>query len=853
MTDQQLLGIDSLSDKTIIRAALANKISDLDFEIDIERIFSYILCAKRLIQKTDHETTDARMLMSETNKELWLNLENEIHSPEILIEQLTNLYNSAEGRSNKSLWKKAIEQVKESDNENPLNYCQAIADFLNQNLFLPSEILALLANSFPFSNFFPDPTLEENKPFWEQYNYTYHLLRHGNRDFDLLAHTVDHKQFTPTQADEIYYRLTYSARYYREKQYAEAFTLLSQGIPGNLKPLVVWQRMLNILYVAAFKEQEKNAEEVFEQALNDALSYYPTDEHLLYMRAKLSFQTSPPEHAKEVIIDTLKRIPDHSKCLFLLGKCYMKLGIARAALVVFENLKKVNPLQMQYVTAAAVASRNYIDFCIQEYDPKDNSKEYYIRMISTLIEQSMFDEASVFATQAPKDDVDIAALLMYAQAVEAYAKTGDKDAALLKKSLSDTKNKEIIRKIKAHYLEDLPEWSDVKKESAFILAFYNEYPKDAMANYHSGMLYYATQDYKQAYDYFLKAKIIEPSNISIYYNLARAAGQYGMFEEAIQYISVYLQHNKYNVLANQLCTEWLFSLKQFDKAHTNAKWTLSLCRPHEFLSSHFFYFTVSLGLYLNNIPKENINPSYIYDILELYDQYPKPENFWGEDNGPKSMYWAAKLCHNIGDNEKCVQYIKTILQHTSDQHISPIRLSLVELLAQSLNAWQQYEELTALVVPPLQELLANDKYIYGAGNTCLYTSIAYGKLKYYSDQMEWAIKCVHCYMQADTPPLEWLDNYLVDTFTICIDNDVDLYLIPIGSLYLDLIKKTTINHIWMSHNMANAYDAFDHPKDALFFHKICLEYGMEFPGECEEEITGSQNYINTHSTSNSVK
>jgi len=39
MTDQQLLGIDTFSDKTEIRPALINKISDLDFEIDIERIF----------------------------------------------------------------------------------------------------------------------------------------------------------------------------------------------------------------------------------------------------------------------------------------------------------------------------------------------------------------------------------------------------------------------------------------------------------------------------------------------------------------------------------------------------------------------------------------------------------------------------------------------------------------------------------------------------------------------------------------------------------------------------------------------------------------------------------------------
>jgi hypothetical protein len=53
MTDQQFLGVKTVLDEAEIKNVLIKKITDLDFEIDIEKIFNYINCYQRLIQKTE--------------------------------------------------------------------------------------------------------------------------------------------------------------------------------------------------------------------------------------------------------------------------------------------------------------------------------------------------------------------------------------------------------------------------------------------------------------------------------------------------------------------------------------------------------------------------------------------------------------------------------------------------------------------------------------------------------------------------------------------------------------------------------------------------------------------------------
>lgn len=847
MTDLQLLDVENPADKTEIRQALLNKISNLDFEIDIERIFSYILCAKRLTQQLD--AADSGLIMSDTEKLVQSGVQVLCDSPEKLIEYFTILYDNAASRFNKSLWKAAVDYVKENDSVNLASYCKPVADFLTEKPFLKSETLRLLAHAFPFSTFFPNRNDEETKDFWQQYGYIYNLLRKGNPELDMLAHTVNPEQYTAVQLDDIYNRILYSARFYHEKKYAQAFNTLSEGIPADLKPLMVWQRELNILYKAVFIEQQENAANILKETLHTALSYFPVDEQLLYMQAKYILQTDGPEKAKDAIVKIVKIVPHHPKSMFLLGTCYMDLGIYRAAMIIFKNLEKIDPLNLQYTIAGAKAKRAYIDFCIAEHDPKDNNKQYYISMVIELIEHTMYDEAVDFAAQAPTGDADLTALLLYTNDIKTYDQKGIKNKEVLFDALLSANDKEIRRKIKAHYLKDIPTWSEIQNEKKFIHTYFEENPSDAIANYQMGMYFFSITDYKQAYTYFLKAKEINPSDPIMYYNLARAASFIDKLEEAVQYMSVYLMYNKYVLVANENYCAWNFTLKEHKKAHFSAKWILSICRTDEFKPDYFYYFTAGLNLYLNTIPKEDHNPAYIYEALELYDQYPKPDAFWSDEDGLKSMCWAANLCYELDNHEKCIDYIMQTLPHITDDNSASAKMGLFELLPKSLYKLERHEELIELVSGRTQDLLNDTGYQYDMAPAAFYLSLAYGALEQYEMQMEWSVICANSYMLKETPPIDWIDTYLTDKFGVCVDHDVDSYIIPIGAAYLEMIKTTNLNHAWIAHNMANVYAAFDQEEEALEYHKMCLAFCEEFPGECEEERMGSQAFINAYATS----
>ncbi len=842
MTDQQLLGIQSPADKTEIKKALLNKVSDLDFEIDIERIFSYILCAKRLTQQID--AIDTLMVISDEQKELQSAADVVCDSPEKLIEYFHTLYDNISSRFNTSLWKTAIHQAKENKRIKLLNYCKPIADFLAEKPFLKSEVLRLLANTFPFVQFFPDP--KEDDAFWQQYGYVFNLLRAGNTEFDLLAHTIHAHQYAVIQLDDFYNRLLYSARYYREKKYAQAFNALSEGMPADAKPLIVWQREMNVLYKAAFIEQEEQVVEIFINTLNTARSYFPADEQLLYIQAKYILHTYEPEEAKNVIIEIVKAVPHHPKCMFLLGKCYMQLGIYRAAMIIFKNIEELDPLNLQYTIAGVKAKRAYIDFCMSEHILQGNSKQYYITMVNELIEHSMFDEAVTFAAEAPKEDADLVALSLYATDVRNFDQTGIKNKDAIFDALLSANDSEIRRKIKEHYLRDIPNWSEINEEKKFIQTYYEENPTDAMANYHMGMYFYSITDYKQAYNYFLKAKTIAPTDPTMYYNLARAAALLEQYKDAAEYMSVYLIYNKYVLQANEYYCNWAYTSEQYSKAHKSAKWILSICRTNEFKTVHFFYFTAALQLYLNTVPKQYHNPAYVYESLELFDSYQKPDNFWTEDDGLKSLCWAAKLCYDMNDYEKGLSYVKQTLPHITDYNARSVKMGLFEVLPQCLYKLERYEELIELVVGPAQELLNNQNYQYDLGPAAIYIALTYGALEQYETQMEWALICVNCYTQSDNPPIDWIENYLTDKFNICVEHDVDNYIIPIGAAYLDLIRTTNENHIWMAHNMANVYAHLQQNEEALEYHRKCLVFGQQCEHECEEEIRGSQAFIDAN-------
>lgn len=845
MTDQQFLGVNTAADKKEINNALIKKISHLDFEIDIEIIFNYIHCSQRLIEKTDNINVGEEIIITDEYREVIedFNTEEGYDTPEELVRHFEILYDNPATRFNKLLWKSAIESLWGFEDEKLEDFLMPVADFLNAKPFLKSSVLFLIAENLPFRSFFAKEKNEENNEFWQQYGFVHHLLRVGNLQLDLHADVINTGQFSSPQLDDIYSRLLTSSNYYRDNFLPQAFIALQDEMSVDIKPLLIWQRELNILYKAVFVDKAEEASHLFQTTLQNALTAFPNDEQLLYIRAKFLFNVYTPEQFKEEIIATLKAIPNHVKCLFLLGKCYLKLGSPRAALIIFENLNKFNPLNMQYVTSAAIASRKYIDFCISEHDPKDNDKQYYLRMISTLIEKGMFDEVTVFADEAPKDDGDIKALLLYAKDAETYLVHGEKNKQQLIKALSLTKDKEIIRKIKTYYLNDMVYFSDIVLEKDFIFEYYKENPDDSTANYHLGIFYFADGNHEKAYDYLVKAKEIDPANIDNYYNLARVTSILGIHSEAIEYASAFLQYNKYNIIANEVYCDCAYSLRDYRAAHNNAKWILSICRDNEFDAKYFFYFTTSLSYQMDKFEAKDYNLGYINSMLELYDHYPKPDDFWINDNGSRSMYWAADICFKIGHYEKAAEYLECILINVKEYDWNLRENCLFMLLPQCLHALQKFEKLIQVLEVPTLELLQEKPYDPSAAVSCLHIAHAYFELGNNEAKMQWALTCANCYMKRNNPPIDWVAEYIVEHFLACLDLELHEQTIILGKAYLQFVKEIKDQHVWLTHNLANSYLALGKKEEALQYHRMCIEMGDEIYLECIE-VNDSKEFLN---------
>ncbi len=846
MTDQQLLGVSTSSNTLEIKNALVKKISDLDFEIDIEKIFSYIHCSQRLIQKKNTTITTDEVLIDEKDRSLINEIINkaDFDSPSEFINHLSFLYHNLEIRFNTSLWKSAFESLRKFDKNELEIYVKPVVDFLKEHPFLKSEVLLLVRQHLPLQNFFNKSPYDDNKEFWQQYEFIYGLLRMGNFIFDLHAEELNTGQFSSKELDEIYDRLLMSSQYYRNNKLPQAFNVLSDLQIVDSKPLLLWHREINILFKAFVIEKNQEVESIFINTLNNALNAFPYDDYLLYVRAKYAFQIYEPKDFLVEIIATLKSNPDHQKSLFLLGQCYLQLGISRAALIVFENLKKLNPLNMQYVTAAALASRAYIDFCIKEYELGENNDQYYINTIMTLIDQEMFDEVAAFAAKASQDNLDIKALVLFSNAVATSYVSGSTDKKALSEALSCAKDKTIIQKIKEHYLKNPGTWDAIKAEKSFILDYYKEYPNDSNANYELGMLYYAQTDYEKAYDYLLKAKEIDPSNIENYYNLARVAALVELHTEAIEYISVYLNYNRYNVVANDVYCCSAYSLKNYLEAHNSAKWILSICRENEFDSKYFFYLTASLWFHIEKLEAENLNSANIINLLELYDQYPKPSNFWTNDNGSKSMYWAAKICHKIREYDKAIEYLETILQNVKEYDWGLMENCFFNLLPECLFALKEYEKLIQDVEKPTLERLEKKSFDGSLGQVSLHISYAYYELGDNETRMKWALTCARCYMNWANPPIDWVGQFLFNHFRICLELELYQHAILFGKEYFEFIKNISDNHVWLAHNLANCYTAIERQDEALKYHRYCIELG-EAVFLKSPEVINSKEFVNT--------
>ena len=327
--------------------------------------------------------------------------------------------------------------------------------------------------------------------------------------------------------------------------------------------------------------------------------------------------------------------------------------------------------------------------------------------------------------------------------------------------------------------------------------------------------YHLQKSTEAACKYLLKAKEINPGNVDHYYNLARVTSMLGIHSEALEYVNIYLLYNKYNVIANEIYCDCTYSLQQYRNAHNGAKWLLSICRNNEFDPKYFFYFTTSLSYYMDRIEGKHHNLDYVSDMLELYDQYPKPDSFWINDNGSRSMYWAANLCYKIGNYEKGVSYLQCILENVKEYSWPLLEKCKFQLLPECLHGLQQYERLIQLLEMPTLEVLQKHPDDPSVRLSCFYISYAYSVQGNDEKKMQWALSCIKCYQQMSDPPIDWLANNLLVNFQSCLENNMKTYLISFGNIYLDFIKTPQAGHVWLTHHFANFYSEEGNQDEAL--------------------------------------
>lgn len=843
MSDWQFLSIPPGSDRKTMTTALINKVAGLDFEIDIKQILQYVKTYHRLLHKTAEDQSFHQHLAALPDI-----TGESCTTPEALIARFEHIYDTPAIRFDTVYWQMALDNAKKHTKQRE-PFCAPVADFLRYHPFIKSEVLKMMANTFPFQSFFPDPREEDPSGFWDKYGLVYELLRRGNLELDLFAEEINDGSYTSSELDDIYNRLIHSARFYRQEKYPQAFNLLAEGFSSpERKPLLCWQRELNVLYKAYVVEGETQLKELFGNVLNAALKAFPDDEQLLILRIRFLQTFLTPDQCKGEIIATLKVIPYSAGVFHLLGQCYTALGLYQAALLIFEALKEIEPLNLKNIVAHASTIRKYADFRMNA--PEDTKDIiHYLKTIKELIGFNMYDEAHELIEEAPRDHPDIKALTFYAEALEKYHFSGEKDKELLQKADSFVQDKDIIRMIYELYLHDVNVWEPYSDEMKVAFRFYHEFPEDLMANYRLGLYYFDKNEHDNAYKYLLQAHKIDPSHIQHYYILARAAADVGKMDEALEYIHVFRQYHKYSIDATMYDCYWSFVKKDYYHAHVSGKWLLSLCNQKDRIAYYFFYLTVPLALHLDSDDFVNIhdNPyivSYINGVLDLYDSYPKPDDLWEEDNGTKSMYWAGRLAYMIHDYERGVGYLQTLKRHAKRYRWQLDQESNEEWLPFGLKMLGRYEEVLDVLVPrakALLELKANHPQVVNMASDITYSYRALGRI---DEEIYWSVQAAYCLAADNDPDPQQIEMYLSGIFGICsTDEQYRNHLIPVGKAYLDLVSEEGQFYIWVTHQMGLAYEREEKPDEALYYHQKCLHYAGAFPDHYyPEEVARSQKY-----------
>ncbi|MCX2681965.1 tetratricopeptide repeat protein [Galbibacter sp. EGI 63066] len=837
---------NNIINQTEVLQQLHEQIKDLDFDYESNRFLELLSRYRQVYKEINYPSEGLHALLKKTVE---LPEEKKILDPEQLIARFLEIYEKLDTRFDIRYWQSVIESDRKNSAIKTEEYCMPIAGFLMEHSYLKSDVFFLLKKAYPFDHLFQSPAwkvLMRNNE--KKYVFIERIMNGGNFEQDLLIdtlpiHTYASEQLASfldagkdkddflqpisdasRQLDDLMGAILHSSILQRDGKDQVALQVLN-NIPFEKRPLIAWQRMMQILYKAAILQGVEEPKEIFPKAMAEALRFFSDDEHLLYLQAAFRLETRPVNEAKEDLVMLLKKHPQQDKLLFLLGKCYFKLEKYKTAYTIFKHISELYPLNLEYASFIARSLDGILSQPIVA-----GKQEVYVERMLLQLEMEIYDLIAV--PDELNSDPDIRALKNYAESTsEAIT---DKDSNFIDKvnkvqSILDEARTPKVRNFLINRLLKLyPTYDDLANDKDRLLHFYEEFPEIYDTSHALAGAYMGEEDYEKALSFYEKAKDLN-GNIYVYQGIARAALHLEQYDKSIAASRVFQQARRYDRTGFYCMGKSYFNMEEYLHAYENFKWMVQIVRPQP--SAHDQYvFMASLSKFMGQKEQEGMQTTSfkgeIEKALELFDSFKRPNGFEESKDGQWAVFHAAKLCEYALLYEKGLLYVNELMAIWYAAGFYNLRGADL-LKGRLLMVTLRFDEAQSFLQSNIEYLEQSD-----AGQEQIDENIELlGRVKeQLAKDSELSGKLRFLIQKSAEDPDHWRHVYvqLVQKAMMTKEHQV---MITAGLQYFSLYDFPHADDIFMAYWTANAYKETNQWDKAKPYFERCVALGEQFPGQ----------------------
>ncbi|MEH0152831.1 tetratricopeptide repeat protein [Limibacter armeniacum] len=808
-------------DKTAVLQSLKQEIQTVEPDNHIHEFLSLLDQYRLTIKELTLESTVVKPKAPTPNDAL-------IQTPQQLIARFTEIYDCLDTRFDLCVWQAAVKSLKENTNTGLQVFCIHIIEFLLDHCYLTSDTFQLLNHSFPFDSLFETSEWNElEKNTEKSYAFVKSILNKGNFEQDLLIETIPVERYVSEQFDAYLATILHSSGLLRNGQNQQALQVLS-SIPAENRPLVVWQRIIQVFYKASMLEGNERAKEIFPQFMDNALAYFPNDDHLLYLQGAFRLETRPTQESKTVLITLLKKHPQQDKLLFLLGRCYLNLKQYENAYAIFKRLVEIYPINLEYVSFSTLALDGVLSQPILVDHHLDLKGNYIKRM---LLQLELYIHDLIEVPEELEKDPDIEALKMYADLQDDQQDKG-LDISLTN-ALHITQDKNVKLFLFNKLMDCYPNFDDILGVKDLILSFLEAYPNEFPTVYAAAGLYYAQGNYEEAYDFYDRASQLNPQHIYTFQGMARSALHMEEYDKAIAASRVFQYERKYDRSGYYCMGKSYYNMGVYDKAYECFKWMVQLVRPQP--SPHDQYvFVASLSKYLSQLDEEG-RKAFEHEIenaISLFESLGKDEDFDESNEGRWAYLHTAMLCEYVAMHENGLETVNHTISLWQQDNIS-IPIEAASLKARLLGSLFRFEEAKDFLnthLEYLQQEPVDKEQIEEIIQMLNHIN------EQQEEDSELSRKLRVLMQKSDADPAEWRHVYVQLMYKAMMGKEHKV-MIKAGLHYFSHYLSSDPDDIFMAFWTGNTYKELGDWETAKPYFERCLAMGELFPGESPNLVT----------------